>query len=389
MCCGDTTEIYFTGVPACGDDPAKQARDLFTAIRRQLVDVGARIFCERIFATRQAMPLVEAVRAEVYGDLDDGVPPTRLLVEPGDRGGLIGVQVHAIAAPAPPQPMRCCSLIEGTAGRVMQRAEDRWLFVNGLTVAPATSGHDHGNSHNGGGDQGQPQPGDQARRMFFCAGCFLRQAGATMRSVARTWLWLGDVCAWYGQFNDVRRQFFESEGLIDRATMTRHLPASTGIGIASTGGSICSMDMIALPGREEEIRFIEAGGDQRSAFEYGSAFSRASIAPMPAGPTFFISGTAAINHRGDTEAVGRIEAQIQNTLDHVRALLRDQGCDDRHVLTALAYCKDDEVERVFRQRFADLSWPHITMIGEVCRPELLFEVELTASIAIQRNPECP
>jgi enamine deaminase RidA (YjgF/YER057c/UK114 family) len=377
--CGDTTELYLTGMPAHDGDPVRQARDLFAAIRQHLNAAGARLFCERVFATREAMPVIDAVRAEEYGDLDDGIPPTRLLVEPGERGGLIGVQVHAIASPAPPQAMRCCSQIDGMAARIVEQGGHRWLFVNGLSVSALDGGGDHAEPRSA--SPAPPEPGIQAARMFTCAGCFLRQAGATMRSVARTWLWLGDVCAWYDRLNDVRRQFFEREGLIDPVTMTRHLPASTGIGIPTSADSICAMDMIALPGREDELRFLEAGGDQESAFAYGSAFSRATVAPMPAGDTLFISGTAAIDDRGDTEAIGQIETQIRNTLAHVRALLRQQGCDDRHVLTALAYCKNKAVEQVFRERFAELTWPQVTMIGEVCRPELLFEVEVTASAA--------
>jgi len=371
---GETVELYLTATPSRAGGATQQSRHLFTPIRRELHRADARIFCERIFAAQDAMPAIAAVRAEVYGDLNDGVPPTWLIVDPGDRAGLIGVQVHAIASPTPPVPMRCCNLLEGMAARLVQRGDERWLFVNGLGTDPLMRAGQNGSSD-------PVDPDEQARRMFFCAGCFLRQAGATMQSVARTWLWLGDVCAWYNELNQVRRMFFEREGLIEPGVAVHHLPASTGIGIHPAGGAACAMDLIALPGREDQIRCFEAAGHQKSAFEYGSAFSRAALAPMPAGDTLFISGTAAIDARGDTEHVGMIEAQIDDTLRHVRALLTDQNCDDRHVLTALVYCKNEQVQRVFRQRFADIAWPHITMIGEICRPELLFEIEVTASAA--------
>jgi len=100
---------------------------------------------------------------------------------------------------------------------------------------------------------------------------------------------------------------------------------------------------------------------------------------MPGGKTVFVSGTAAIDDAGKTEHVGRIEAQVDDTIAHARSLLADLGCGDEDVLTSLAYCKDRDVEQAFRANWADLCWPRVTMIGEVCRPDLLFEVEITAS----------
>jgi hypothetical protein len=79
----------------------------------------------------------------------------------------------------------------------------------------------------------------------------------------------------------------------------------------------------------QAIEYFQAGGKQRSAFEYGSAFSRASRAVTPADRTVFVSGTASIDQNGQT---------VKGTLD----------------------------------------WPWITLIADVCRPELLLEIEVTA-----------
>jgi enamine deaminase RidA (YjgF/YER057c/UK114 family) len=277
------------------------------------------------------------------------------------RGDFVGVQVHAVAGPSPPTPIRCCDQVNGMAARMIHRGDERWLQLGGLAV------------------QGTARGSEQARRMFFCAGCFLRQAGTTMKSVARTWLWLWDIGSWYDEFNEQRRSFFEREGLIDRDQGLLQLPASTGVGIGESGGFQCAMDLIAIPGRRRQIEYIEASGHQGSAYEYGSAFSRACVAPMPAGPALFISGTAAIDAWGATQHVGDVRKQIDDTLAHVRCLLKQQGCNDGHVLSALAYCKTAEVERIFRRHYADLPWPRLTMVAELCRPNLLFEIEVTAS----------
>lgn len=355
-------ELYVTAAPPIGSrlPPADDARRLFTAIREELVRCNARLFSERVFATQAAMPAVEAVRAEVYADLDDGVPPTRLIAPAGLSGGFVGVQVHAVVGDPPPKPFHCWNQPQGMAARMIERGPDRWVFINGLSVAA-------------GGDKAE-----EARRALYCASCFLRQTGGTFHSVARTWLWLHDINTWYRELNQVRRDSFEREGLLDRTQNVRRLPASTGVGIRNAGDSACALDFIAVPGQENAIHYIEASNDQCSAFAYGSAFSRAAIVPMPAGRTLYISGTAAIDASGASEHLGQIDAQIDDTIAHLRSLLDRQQCGDDDVLTAIVYCKDQHVEQAFRHRPAPLPWPHIVVIAEVCRPELLVEIEVTA-----------
>lgn len=353
-------ETYLTVTPAAGAPPESQARVLYSAVRETLSATGSRIFSERVFATREAIAGILAGRRTALGNLDDGVQPTRVVVSAGLAGRFAGVQVHAVASGSQPVALRCPGSEAGACGRELRIGDDRWL-----TLSELSPGHDL-------------PPREQARRMFDCAARFLRQAGTDMRAVARTWLWLRDICRWYSDFNAERTAFFKREGLIRSDNGRPRLPASTGIGLATAGDGACALDLIALPGGEQRIVLMEAGGDQESAFAYGSAFSRAAVAPMPGGPTLFVSGTAAIDAQGRTQHVGQIEAQIRDTIGHVRAVLARAGCTDEHVLSALVFCKTMEVEQTFRRGWADLGWPAVTMIGEVCRPDLLFEVEVTA-----------
>ncbi|HCD31144.1 MAG TPA: hypothetical protein DER01_01975, partial [Phycisphaerales bacterium] len=247
-------------------------------------------------------------------------------------------------------------------GRQVNIRGEKWLMLNGLT-----------------GDV-NATPAQQTRTVFDDATQILKQSNGSFDSVARTWLWLKQVCDWYDDLNRVRTECFIEHNLIDPATkQSKRLPASTGIGLYGKNGAAITMDLIALPGREDQIQYVEAGGDQRSAYEYGSAFSRAAVAPMPGGQTVFISGTAAIDPKGVTEDIDCIPGQVDKTVAHVQSLLKDLSSDDEHVTFALVYCKTLAVQQYFLKKFADLPWPMITMIGDVCRPELLFEVEVTAS----------
>jgi len=355
---GEAEDLYFTVAPPRLGSAADQARHVYRSVRDALAAASARIFAERIFAAQDAMDAVLAERRAALGTLDDGVRPTRVVVTPGATGRLAGVQIHAVAAPSRPRPISGDGA--GLCGRELRVGERRWLTLS--EISP-------------GGDV---SPREQAARMFQCTGQLLRQAGADMRSVARTWLWLKDICQWYGDFNAARTAFFKQEGLIRPDGARPRLPASTGIGLGVSGGAACALDLIALPGREEEIELLATGGDQNSAFAYGSAFSRAAVVPMPGGRTLLISGTAAIDAQGRTEHVGQIEAQIAATIRHVRALLERVGCRDEHVLSALVYCKTPAVEAAFRQEWSDLGWPAVSMVGDVCRDDLLFEIEAVA-----------
>jgi enamine deaminase RidA (YjgF/YER057c/UK114 family) len=357
---GRADEVYVTLVPECAAAPSAQAGELYRAVCETLRATGARVFAERIFGTGEAIAAAEAARRTVLGELNDHVPPTKIVVAPGQAGPLAGIQLHAVASASAMTTFRDRAVDATACGRELRIGDERWLTLGGVSSG------------------GHGLPAEQARRMFECTGRLLRQAGTDLRSVARTWLWLHDICDWYADFNAERTTFFRREGLIGPNHGGPRLPASTGIGLANAAGTACALDLIALPGREEQIELLAAGGDQDSAFAYGSAFSRAAIVPMPAGRTLMISGTAAIDAQGRSEHVGRIDMQIESTLGHVRSLLARAGCTDEHVLSALVYCKTPEVERAFLGGWADLGWPLVSMIADICRPELLFEVELVA-----------
>jgi len=138
------------------------------------------------------------------------------------------------------------------------------------------------------------------------------------------------------------------------------------------------MDFLAIAGPASSIDYLLSGGHQKSAYDYGSAFSRACSVDTPAGKTVFVSGTASIAADGATIHIGDIQAQIQTTVENVRAVLQDMDCGDEDVVQSIIYCKTAEVEDMFCAEWADLPWPRIVAITDICRNDLLFEIEATA-----------
>jgi len=356
---GSTTELYLTLQPSSELSPKQAVAQLYEHLLALLDESSAMILCERLLVSEEVYEEAVAVRAEVMGDRVDEVPPTVLMPLVADVGPVHGLQVHAVAGDH--LTLETIEHAGQPVGRRLADGQHTWIMLNNL---------------------GDPAAGDaaaQATAMFETSQEILKQQGSRFHDVARTWLWLDDINTWYDKLNDARSDFFKTCGLIDPATGKTLLPASTGIGIRPAGGRACAMDLIALIDGCDKIQRVEAGGEQDTAFAYGSAFSRASVAPMPAGPTVFISGTAAIDPQGRTEHVDDIEAQIAATLEHIRALFRQLDCPDDQALFALVYSKDAAVHDCWRKQFEEtVPWPNIAVIGEVCRPDLLFEVEVAA-----------
>ncbi len=376
--CESAGELYITARPEPGTAGGRNAKramgDLFDSIADTLRQHNAFVLQERVFAHESVMASLHDARASAFGDLADGVEPTWLAVPLGAYGSVAGVQVHAVAGCTRPDVL---SVDGEPSGRLAtfpaQTGPQRYLTGCNLQANRAQ----------------QTLPADQAKAMFAKAEAVLAQAGGSLADVARTWLWLGDILGWYGEFNVVRNELFQARGLLtnDGGGI---LPASTGIGIgpATLGHQRrhCVMDFFAALDTPK-TRCLLAGGNQGAASKYGSAFSRAVITKTPGGKTVYVSGTAAIDVAGQTTHLGDAAGQIADTLQNVRAVLKDAGCDQDDVVQAMAYCKTPQVEQAFlntiKAEGGSRPWittQNIVAIADVCRDNLLFEIEATAII---------
>jgi enamine deaminase RidA (YjgF/YER057c/UK114 family) len=350
------TEIYLSATPANGVPLQEQAERVFSGIRDVLLLKKAHILEERIFSTPQAVETLRKARSEVYGDLDDGVDPSFLVATEGLSGPLAGVQVHAVSSDGKPEVID----LDGTrCGRILRVPGRAYLALSGIS---------------------DPQPNGaaaQAQAMLEKAEAALKKLGANFLSVPRTWMWLKDILSWYDDFNRVRTTFFTERGLIGAGTR-QSMPASTGIGLGPANGAHCAMDLMAVLEPTHCTEYLQITGKQHSALDYGSAFSRAARSVMPAGHAVFVSGTASIDADGATTHVGNAKAQIDATIENVRAVLSEMQCKDEDVVQVIAYCKTIEVEKIFNACKDSLSWPWLTVICDICRDDLLFEIEATA-----------
>lgn len=360
-------EIYLHVTPEdAGTAAPLQARSLYTNLARTLEAHGASlrdVVREKIFYRDVAADfdvLCEA-RGVSYGS--QGVSPaasTHLAQPPCDPRPLFVTQVHAVvAASAADVEIR---RIEGLPGP-----------ATGCVVA--TRGIERAYLCNVTGE-----PGDkfraQAEAMFDRTAGVLGELGIGFRDVVRTWIYLPDLYRHYDELNDIRTSFFAREGI-------ERLPASTGIqGGTQPPGREALMDVCAVfPSPCVEIEMMHAPA-MNEATAYGSSFSRGMLVRTPTSTMAYVSGTASIDSQGRVVHEGDVPGQTHRMLDNVSALLQESGMDWSHVLRATAFLKQASFARDFEDAWSERRLPNDFPIAvcraDVCRPEWLCEIEVTA-----------
>lgn len=161
----------------------------------------------------------------------------------------------------------------------------------------------------------------------------------------------------------------------------RQLPAASAIGSRSGG-----LYMVVVAGRQQGLQVENPR--QVSAFRYprvygprSPSFSRATLLPWSDGEQLLVSGTASIvghatAHAGDTLA------QLRQTAVNLQALLGQggQSLPPGRSFTAESYSvylrRDEDLPLVLpelKRQFGDT--PTQVLAGDICRDELLIEVE--------------
>jgi enamine deaminase RidA (YjgF/YER057c/UK114 family) len=356
-----------------GRPSSEQAEHAYASLSEALVDHGTVPIQERIFGDLESAPAVARGRAQAVGSESEAwaVPPTYVEGAPVGREGLAGI--HVLAARA--DSSRLVSDGDGVLGRVADGPSARFLGLSdvGRRVAGRLA----------------PGPTEDTGATIDSAVALLEREGYGFRDVARTWFYLRDILDWYGPFNAVRNAAFQRLGLMGR-NGDGAIPASTGIEGRNARGGWCTLDLIAArgrPGARFEMKRLH-NREQNEATEYGSAFARGMAVTLGDCRYFFVSGTASIDDHGATVHVGDFEAQTKHTLAAVSALLEGAGAALPDVRQATAFLKNPIDLRSF-ERIADRAGlsgvPMVTTVADVCRDDLLFEIDATAVVPLRRD----
>ncbi len=266
-----------------------------------------------------------------------------------------GFQIEAVAGPEV-EPITHKGRI---VGRRFEDDEATWLALGDLRPENP--------------DRSRP---DQSAEVFDSMIDILAEQGMDFDQVVRTWLYLDHILEWYDDFNRVRNAFFEKHGIFDRL-----VPASTGIGCAHPAGTAMVAKLLAVrPKSGGSVSEVESPL-QCPATEYRSSFSRAVEVALPSHRKLYISGSASIEPGGLTIHIDDTAAQIELTMRVVAGILESRGMDWNDTTRAVAYLRHEHERPLLADWLARHGLgrlPLVVIQSDVCRDDLLYEIEIDA-----------
>jgi enamine deaminase RidA (YjgF/YER057c/UK114 family) len=326
---------------------------------------------------------IPRIRRLVEAYYANRTPTTSFIVQPPCNGQALVIEAWAVGG----EDIDVSFLESGIV--TVEYDGLRWIYINGISPPMEAEG-----------------AYEEMRYSFGKLAQCLELTGATFNDVTRVWLYQagiteieknphGQEVERYRELNRSRTDFFEQMEENGKMSIFRDgracYPASTGIGMAGGGLTVGCM---ALQSEREDVRLISLENpNQTSAFNYAHRFSakspkfsRAMVALTGNYATTWVSGTASIL---DSESVhlGDIEKQTELTIDNIEALVslenfRRHGIEGTGALLSdfarvRVYVKKQEdykkCRAVCQRRFGAV--PTIYALADVCRPELLVEIE--------------
>jgi len=367
--------VFVVAAASRNEDPSGEVKAAYARIGEVLRASRLEIVQERVFGCMKAERAVRIARGEALqsrGIRDDG-PLSYVEGRPIWGQGFGGVIIHAAEA----DRVRTIRDRGEPCGRIWQGDGATYVVLQSLQGLPENPGEDG-------------RPAEQARRAMERADHILRAHGFSYRDTARTWFYLANILAWYTEFNQTRTAKYREFGICPEPGDERwRFPASTGILADSTGGAACTLDVLAVAGAGSGTTPVEflRNPRQQEAFRYGSAFSRCAIVRGASEDLVEISGTAAIDEQGRSVHPGDIRAQVRCTLEKVAALIEPAGASLHDIRAATVFLKDGDHAEATREVLAEMGLerlPAVWVQADVCRDELLFEIDAEAVVTRQK-----
>jgi len=345
------TELHLTVTPMKGESINAMAKRLAEALNSWNASVMRQI----VFGSTAAYPATLKTLRQV---LDDPELPVAWVEGTGCADHAIaGIQTHAIAGAR----VRTLSGNGRPLARTWEDALATHCVVN--SILPTRT---------------QATPPEQAREVFEKLQTGLASAGMTMKDIVRTWFYLDDILSWYVEFNRVRNDVFAHNEL-----RPHRLPASTGVGGRNPMGAALAATVWAIHPHDQAVKVMHfaPSPEQCPASSYGSAFSRAVEIRSAGFRRLLVSGTASIAPDGKTEHIGDARAQIERSMQVVGAILESRRMTFADTAFATAFFKSPADAPLFADwlaRHGLQAMPAVSAVCDICRDNLLFEIELEA-----------
>lgn len=351
----DLREFHVTIEPLPGESMGRLVKRLHAFLTAH----QAVIVRQEIFGLRSAAPEFLKQSAALWRAVT--WPVLWLEGEPVGQAAIAGVHVFAVS-----------------------NSDVQWLFARGRAVASVFSdGYARHCILSGITPSSELEPrAEQADEVFDLVEGQLSRAHMNWKHVARTWFFLDHILDWYDQFNLVRKDAFDRFEVYSQS-----MPASTGIGASNLSGTALVAGAWAVAPLRGDVKVETVISPlQCSARDYGSCFSRAVEISTPDLRRLLVSGTASISRDGVTEHRRDFLAQVVQTFEVVDAILTSRGMRWKDVSRATAYVRNVKDAPAFKEFLAvqGFDLPVNVTRADVCRDDLLFEIEVDALASTTR-----
>jgi len=264
--------------------------------------------------------------------------------------------------------MKASPRVNVASGRPLEKLAhySRAVRVGDTVLQSGTTAIDRQGNVRGEGDVAA-----QVDAIMRIAGWSMGKAGGRLADVVRTRLYVTDI------------------GVADQAAraVARHLrearPAATLVQVNGLARptQLIEIELDAVDGAGQTARRISSG----RALEEQYAYSRA----VRVGERIFISGSTALNARGEVEAPGDMYGQTRATLDTIFKALAEAGGVPGDIVYTKTFVTDlkalKDYTRAWLEAFGDVR-PVSTLLGipALVRPEMLIEIEAEAVVGASR-----
>lgn len=343
-------EIFLTLTPLPSEGFGALLDRMFETLRRY----GASVLKQTVFGANAAS---REGHAEIHKRVATVDWPVTW-VDGSDCAGreVAGVHVHAVAGVS----VSTITSEGRSVGRWFEDNEARYAILGDLRP----------------GEPFADKP-EQAYDVFCQMSNILTQAGLTFGDVVRTWLFVDRILDWYAGLNAARNRFFHELAVYDGL-----VPASTGIGCGNPYGVAMVAEAFAVRPADGGPGAVSLASPlQCPAPAYGSAFSRAVEVSVGGCRRILVSGTASIEPGGKTVYLGNVPAQARTAMRVVEALLGARNVRMADVTRAVAYFRRAEDAHLFSRLWESAygsDVPAVVVRADVCRDDLLFEIEVDA-----------
>ena len=349
--------------PAAALSDIDTAAGLFEGLASRSADLGLMPVMERIYADQSALPGLRVARDQAYDRF--GLPrsgePTWVCNPLTDGGILDSIQVLGVTL-EPDWTWQNLDIDGNCSGTMVCSPQFRLMGVSDLCGGVGQTAH-------------------RAIESMLEAGvAALAHYDFQVQDVSRTWLYVADLLDWYPDLNRVRNTLFERHGIGDKPDGIAP-PASTGIQGFHPAGAPCFMELLAVEGKDGVRPFRPLRPQQQcEAWKYGAAVSRGMSIDLGNQHLVTVSGTASIDKQGNSIHKDDAEKQILATVENVEDLLSHEQLSLESTVWQTLYFKDQETWQCWcdlerRGKVPELHGPRV--VADICRDELLFEMEAT------------